>query len=126
MSFELSAVSLRHGLEFLDYSEVFAGVFCDGFGSGFGIHEVSSDAEGKGPGFEEVFGGGDRNAAGGDELDLGERGFDALEVGGSAHCRRREDLDDVGSGLPGGDDLGGGEGAGKRGDGVAVAHFYSP
>ena len=97
-----------------------------GFGTALGhclgVNEVGSYAQGEGSGTEEVFSGGERDASGWNELDLGQRGLEAAEVRGSAHGAGGEDLDDIGAGLPSSDDLGGGERAGERGDGVAVAH----
>ena len=111
-----------------DDGEIFAGVLGDDLGGSgsdeLGIDEIGSDAEGEGSGFEELLGGGEGDAAGGDHLDVGERGFESFEVLSAAHGGGGEDFDDVGAGFPGGDDLGGGERAGKDGDGVAVAELY--
>jgi hypothetical protein len=87
------------------------------------VDEVGACSEGEGFGFEELFGGRQGDAAGGDHVDLWERALECGEVFGSAHGACRENFDDVGSGLPCSDDLGWGERAGKNGDGVAVAHL---
>ena len=63
------------------------------------------------PAFEEALGRRQVDAAGGHQANLGERTAQCLEIGRTADVGRK-DLDDVGTGLPGGEDLGGREGAG--------------
>jgi hypothetical protein len=110
-----------------DDAEVFARAVGDDFGFSFGhglvVDEVGAYAEREGFSFEEFLSGGEGDSARWDHVDLGEGSLESGEVLGSAHCACGEDFDDVGSGLPCGDDLGRGEGSGKHGDGVAVAHL---
>ena len=109
----------------MDDGEIFACVFGDdpGFsgGDGGGVDEVGADAEGVRTCTEEVGGIGERDAAGRHEVDVGEWAFERGQVGGTAEGARRKDLDGIGTGLPCGEDFGGGEGAGKDGGGVSVA-----
>ena len=112
---------------FVDDGEVFARAVGDdlgfSFGHGFMVDEVGADSEGEGFGFEKLFRGAEGDSSGGDHVDLREGAFEGGEVFGSAHCACGEDFDDVGSGLPCGDDFGGSESSGQDRDGVAVAHL---
>jgi len=107
--------------------QVLAGAVGDDLGFSFGhsfvVDEVGAYAKREGFGFEELFGGAEGDSAGGDHVDLREGAFEGGEVLCSAHGACGENFDDVGSGLPCSDDLGGGERAGENGDGVAVAHL---
>ena len=93
------------------------------FGHGFVVHQVGAYSEGEGFGFEELFGGAERDAAGRDHVDLREGSFESGEVLCSAHGACGEDFDHVGSCLPCGDNLGRSERAGQHSDGVAVTHL---
>ena len=88
-----------------DDAEVLAGFFGDEVGLIGGyrgvVYEVCAYAEGGGAGVEEVGGGGEGDAACGDEFDLGEGSFEGAEVGGAAEGVGREDFDHDCAGLPG-------------------------
>ena len=97
----------------VDDAEIFAGAVGDDLGFSFGhglvVDEVGAYAESEGFGFEKLLGGREGDSAGRDHVDLREGSFEGGEVLGSAHGACGEDFDYVGSGLPCGDDLGGGE-----------------
>jgi len=115
------------GAEGMDDGEIFASVFGDeagvSGGHGFGVYEVGADAQGERSGLEEGCCCCERDASGGDHFDLREGTFEGGEVAGSSQSSSGKDLDDVGPGLPRGEDFGGGEGPGEDSDGVAVAEF---
>lgn len=93
--------------------------FAPGFlGDPVGADERGTDAETAGTGLEEGLRGGQIHAAGGHEADLGQRSAQGFEVVRPSDIGR-EDFDDIGSCLPGGEDLGGGEGAGHDHSAVA-------
>ena len=91
------------------------------FFEGFGVHQRAAGGRGEGAGFEELADVVLIHAAGGDEFDVGERGFDGLDVGG-AEKFGGENLHGVGAGFPGGDDLGGRERATENRHAVTFAH----
>ena len=83
--------------------------------------KVGPEAQGRGPRLDEVGGGLEVDAPGGNEVDLGQGRLQGLDVGGSSQGAARKDLDHVGTGLPGGDHFGRSQGPGHHGHPVAAA-----
>src|SRR5271157_1131540 len=104
--------------------EVSAGGFGDGLGAacfdGGEVDEVAADAEGACSGAEEALSGFESDAAGGDELEVGEGREKGFEVAGAADCGAGKDFHVVRAGLPGGDDFSGRK---RAGDGELPAPF---
>jgi len=115
------------GAGLADDGEVLAGAFSEDFElaflDGFGVDEFAADGDRAGAGAEEVGGGVEVDAAGGIHFDVGEGAFEGLDVLGATDVAAGKDLDDVGAGIPGGFDFGGGKSAGENDLGVALGHF---
>ena len=69
------------------------------------IDEVAADSEGARTGLDEALSGLERDAAGGNELEVRKRREKRLQVAGAADGGAGKDFDIVGAGVPCGDDL---------------------
>ena len=96
--------------------QIRAGGFGDGFGvsgvDGGEVDEVAAHAEGARAGLDEAFGGLQRDAAGGNELEMREGREQRLQIACAADGGAGKDLDVVCARVPGGDGLSGRERAG--------------
>ena len=115
------------GASLLDEGDVLAGALGEdfvvpGFDRG-GVDEFSADGDRAGSSAEEVGSGLEIDAAGGVHFNVRERTFKGLDVFGATDVSAREDLDDVGTGIPGGFDFGRGKCAGEDDLGVTLGHL---
>src|ERR1700679_1250005 len=86
-------------------AEVFGSLVSDIFAAAFAnsvrIYEVCTNAKSECTGFQEVSRGGERDAAGRDQVYMGKGSPKTAKIFGAAHGVGGEDFDDVGAGAPG-------------------------
>lgn len=111
----------------LDQRNVLAGALDEDFVlailDGLGIDQFAAHGDRAGTGAEEVGSGIEIDSAGWCHFDLRERTFEGLDVLGATDVAAGEDFDDVGTGVPGSGDFGGGKCAGKNDFGVTAGHL---